>query len=90
MNENFLRTIPPHAIIMSKDFNKLDLSAFRHKTPKDTALAPFKSIQNLNRIETTSFLRLGVQFFVKVDIFSPSSVFPIVYIFPVYFSMGAV
>ncbi|MBI4698208.1 MAG: ABC transporter permease [Nitrospirae bacterium] len=29
LNENFIRTIPPHAAITSRDFNKLDLAALR-------------------------------------------------------------
>ncbi len=31
LNENFQMTIPPHAIMTSKDFNRLDLSALRNR-----------------------------------------------------------
>ncbi|MBI5057772.1 MAG: ABC transporter permease [Nitrospirae bacterium] len=49
LNENFVRTDPLHAVIASKDFNRLDLSALRNRP--EIEKAEFRDFATL-RIET--------------------------------------
>ncbi len=37
LNENFLRTAPPHAVLRSEDFSRLDLAAFRARPDIESA-----------------------------------------------------
>lgn len=37
LNRNFLGTVPPHAALISKDFNRLDLNAFRNRPEIESA-----------------------------------------------------
>jgi putative ABC transport system permease protein len=37
LNENFIGTSPPHAVLRSKDFNRLDLAAFRARPEVESA-----------------------------------------------------
>lgn len=48
LNENFIRTRPPHAIVTSKDFSKLDLAAFESRPEIESA--EFRDLA-LRRIE---------------------------------------
>ena len=48
LKENFLRTMPPHAVLTSGDFNRLDLAAFRRRP--EIAAAELRDL-SLQRIE---------------------------------------
>lgn len=48
LRENFMRTAPPHAVLTSNDFDKLDLAAFRMRPEIESA--EFRSL-SLQRIE---------------------------------------
>ena len=48
LNENYTRTRPPHVIMTSKDFNRLDIAAFRNRPEIESA--EFRGL-SLERIE---------------------------------------